>query len=93
MSMIPKAIEKLFAEFSKEFSLSVLERFLQFLIASILLGGRKTIRLLQSSGIPLFGHFSYHHRVFSHRRWSSFALSRHLSEEVVQRLSQPAFSS
>jgi hypothetical protein len=87
MSRIPKAIEKLFTEFSKEFSPSVWERFLQLLIASVLLRGRKTIwRLLQSSGIPLLGHFSSYHRVFSHRRWSGFALSRHFSRALVERL-------
>jgi len=86
MYRIPKEVRKLFAEVSKEFSPSVWGRFVQLIIASIVLRGRKTIwRLLHCSGIEMNGHFSTYHRIFSHRRWSAIGVSRRLSMFIVQR--------
>jgi hypothetical protein len=87
MSRMPENVQQLLTDFSKEFSSSVWERFLHLLIASIVLRGRKTAwRLLYCSGIRAVGNFSSYHRIFSHRRWSSLALSHRLSKAVVQRL-------
>ena len=73
MYRIPKEVRKLFEEVSKEFSASVWKRFVQLIMAAIILRGRKSIwRLLYCSGIEMTGHFSTYHRIFSHRRWSAY---------------------
>ncbi|NJO55882.1 MAG: hypothetical protein HC834_05455 [Rhodospirillales bacterium] len=82
MWKIPQAVRVLLEGFANEFTPSVWQRFSELLIAAVMLRGRRTIwRLLRwTSGS---GHFSSYHRVFSHRCWSSVALSRRLAVAVV----------
>ena len=84
MARIPQPVRSLLDGFSSEFRPSVWRRFLELLIAAVLLRGRRTVwRLLTwTSGD---GHFSSYHRVFSHRRWSSVALARRLAAAIVAR--------
>lgn len=92
MHRIPNEVRKLFADLSKEFSASVWERFLQLIIAAIVLRGRKSVwRLVHCSGIEILGHFSSYHRIFSHRRWSSSVLARRLSVALVQQLAPTGY--
>lgn len=85
MYRISKNVRNQLAELSKEFSASVWERFVQLIVASIVLRGRKSIwRLLHCSCIQLNGLFSTYHSIFSHRRWSTFGVSRRLSTFIVE---------
>lgn len=87
MYKIPKDVRVLLEGVSVEFTATVWARFRGLLIAAILVKGRRTIwRLIQFLGERSNGHFSSYHRVFSHRRWSSWALARKLAIAVVDRL-------
>ncbi len=69
---------------SKEFFASVWERLVQLIIASIVVGGRRSIwRLRFCSNIQMIGHISTYHRVFCHRRWSTFEVALRLAEFIV----------
>ena len=86
MRKIPKDVRALLEGFSTEFTATVWDRFRDLLIAAILVRGRRTIwRLIQFLDERSSGHFSSYHRVFSHRRWSSWALARKLAMAVVER--------
>ncbi len=89
MPKIPYAVRVLLDGFSKEFSPSVWQMFLSLLTAAVMIRGRRTIwRLLRFSPRASTGHFSSYHRVFSHRRWSSYALAKRLALAVVARFAQ-----
>ncbi len=80
MRKIPKDVRALLEGFSTEFTATVWNRFRDLLIAAILVRGRRTIwRLIQFLDERSSGHFSSYHRVFSQRRWSSWALARKLA--------------
>ena len=80
MTRIPHAVQGLLDGFSKEFSPSVWQKFMSLLTAAVMVRGRRTIwRLLRFSGEWSTGHFSSYHRVFSHRRWSSYGLAKRLA--------------
>ena len=83
MARIPHAVRCLLDDFSDEFSPSVWRRFLEMLMAAVMVRGRRTIwRLLNWTHGS--GHFSSYHRVFSHRRWSSVSLARRLAMATVK---------
>jgi hypothetical protein len=61
--------------FQPAFSTPTSHRFLVLVLAAILTTGRRTVtNLLRTVRYQVLGHVSSYHRVFSQRRWSTWAL-------------------
>ena len=63
--------------FRPAFSTPTYHRFLVLALDAVLTTGRRTItNLLRTAREKAPGHMASYHRVFSHRRWSAWALAR-----------------
>ena len=76
---IPTCIMPLLMVFRPAFSTPTYHRFLLLILAAVLTTGRRTVtNLLRTVRVQAQGHVSSYHRVFSQRRWSTWALARAL---------------
>ncbi len=87
MAIIPPSLEELVGHFSAVFSRPTGRRFAVFILAVIVTLGRRTVcNVVRTAPALLSGHVCSYHRLFSRRRWSSWALARRLAELVIGRL-------
>ena len=73
--------------FRPAFSTPTYHRFLVMVLAAVLTTGRRTVtNLLRTVQCQAQGHVSSYHRVFSQRRWSTWALARALITFLLDRV-------
>ena len=83
---LPKQVHAVLDPLESAFSRPTHRRFLVLGVVAILtLGGRTIANLLRCLGALAPGHSSSYHRVFSHRRWSSWKLARQFAHTVLAR--------
>src|SRR5512147_453509 len=83
---LPKPVRTVFDPLEPAFSRPTHRRFILLAVAAILtLGGRSIANLLRCLGALAPGHPTSYHRVFSRRRWSSWALARRFTATVLAR--------
>jgi hypothetical protein len=83
---LPKPVRTVFDPLAPAFSRPTHHRFVVLALAAILtLGGRTLANLLRGLGALAPGDPSSYHRVFSHRRWSSWGVARRLAQGVLAR--------
>ena len=76
--------------FRPAFSTPTYHRFLVLALAAVLTTGRRTItNLLRTAREKAPGHMASYHRVFSHRRWSAWALARLLLTFLLDHVISP----
>jgi hypothetical protein len=81
---LPKQVHTILDPLESAFSRPTHRRFLVLGVVAILtLGGRTIANLLRCLGALTPGHSSSYHRVFSHRRWSSWKLARQFAHTVL----------
>jgi hypothetical protein len=84
---LPSKAQTLFETLRPAFPLLTYYRIVLLLCAAILTVGNHTIlNLLRTLGPLAPGHPSTYHRVFSHRRWSSWRLARRLLGWILEHL-------
>ena len=82
----PKPVHAVFDPLAPAFTRPTYRRFVLLALAAILtVGGRTIANLLRCLGALAPGHSSSYHRVFSHRRWSSWTLARRYIAAVLAR--------
>jgi DDE superfamily endonuclease len=82
---VPSRTRPLLEALAGAFTRPTFLRFAVLLLAAILTAGNRTIlNLLRTLGALAPGHPSSYHRVFSHRRWSSWRLAHVLAGWVVR---------
>jgi hypothetical protein len=83
---LPKPVRTVFDPLEPAFTRPTHRRFILLAVAAILtLGGRSIANLLRCLGALAPGHPTSYHRVFSRRRWSSWALARRFTATVLAR--------
>jgi SRSO17 transposase len=76
---VPACAMPVLRMFRPAFSTPTYHRFLVLVLAAVLTTGRRTVtNLLRTVRYQAHGHGSSYHRVFSQRRWSTWALARAL---------------
>jgi len=76
---VPACVIPVLTMFRPVFSSPTYHRFLILVLAAILMTGRRTVtNLLRTVRHQAQGHASSYHRVFSRRRWSTWAMARTL---------------
>jgi DDE superfamily endonuclease len=76
--------------FRPAFSTPTYHRFLVLVLAAILTTGRRTVtNVLRTARYQAQGHVSSYHRVFSQRRWSTWALARTLLTFLLDHVVPP----
>jgi len=76
--------------FQPTFSTPAYHRFLVLVLAAVLTTGRRTIsHLVRTVRYKAPGHVSSYHRVFSQRRWSTWALARTLMMLLLDHVLPP----
>ncbi len=82
---LPSRARPLLEALADAFTQPTFLRFVVLLLAAILtIGNHTVLNLLRTLGALAPGHPSSYHRVFSHRRWSSWRLARVLAGWVVR---------
>lgn len=83
---LPKQARSLFDPLAPAFTRPTYHRFVLLALAAILtLGGRSVANLLRSLAALAPGHPTSYHRVFSRRRWSTWALARRFVATALAR--------
>lgn len=78
------------AMFRPAFSTPTYHRFLVLALAAVLTTGRRRVtNVLRTAREKAPGHMSSYHRVFSHRRWSTWALARLLLTFLLEHVISP----
>jgi DDE superfamily endonuclease len=76
--------------FRPGFSTPTYHRFLVLVLTAILTTGRRTVpNLLRTVRYQVQGHVSSYRRVFSQRRWSTWALARALITVLLEHVVPP----
>lgn len=84
---LPKLARILFDIFRPAFAPATFHRFVFLVVAALLtVGNRTTLNLLRTLATLVPGHPTTYHRVWSHRRWSSWYLARALLAWTLQHL-------
>jgi DDE superfamily endonuclease len=87
---VPACAMPLLSTFRPAFSTPTDHRFCVLMLAAVLTTGRHTItNLLRTVRYQAHGHVSSYHRVFSQRRWSTWALARLLLTLLLDHLVPP----
>jgi hypothetical protein len=87
---VPAGAMPVLTMFRPAFSTPTYHRFLILGLAAVLTTGRRTItNLLRTVQYQAQGHVSSYHRVFSQRRWSTWALARTLSTYLLDQVVPP----
>ena len=83
---LPDQVRTAFDPLAPAFTRPTYHRFVLLALAAILaLGGRTVANLLRTLGALAPGHPTSYHRVFSHSRWSPWALARRFTRAVLTR--------
>jgi hypothetical protein len=86
MAIIPDRARALIRPFADAFTRPTFRRFLTLMAGAVLTTGRRTVsNLLRTVRGLAHGHASSYHRVFSRRRWSTWALARALAGRILRR--------
>src|SRR2546425_10142177 len=86
MAILPELARPLVQIFAPAFTRPTFKRFLTLMAGAILSTGRRTItNLLRAVRGLAPGHATSYHRVFSHRRWSTWTLARALAGTILRR--------
>ncbi|MBV8087960.1 MAG: transposase [Chloroflexi bacterium] len=84
---VPEPARSLFDSLAGAFTRPTFLRFVVLALATLLTIGNRTVcNLLRTLGVLAPGHPSSYHRVFSHRRWSSWRLAQRLAGWVFDHL-------
>jgi hypothetical protein len=87
---VPACVIPVLTMFRPVFSSPTYHRFLILVLAAILTTGRRTVtNLLRTVRYQAQGHTSSYHRVFSRRRWSTWALARALITFLLDHVVPP----
>jgi DDE superfamily endonuclease len=87
---VPACTIPVLSTFRPVFSTPTYHRFLVLVLAAVLTTGRRTItNLLRTVRYQTDGHVSSSHRVFSQRRWSTWALGRTLISFLLDHVVPP----
>jgi hypothetical protein len=87
---IPACAMSVLTVFRPVFSTPTYHRFLILVLAAVLTTGRRTVsNLLRTVRYQTSGHVSSYHRVFSQRRWSTWALAHTLITYLLDRVVPP----
>jgi hypothetical protein len=87
---VPACVIPVQTMFRPVFSSPTYHRFLILMLAAILTTGRRTVtNLLRTVRYQAQGHASSYHRVFSRRRWSTWALARALITFLLDHVVPP----
>ena len=87
---VPDFAVPVLSMFQPAFSTPTYHRFLVLVLGAILTTGRQTItNILRTVRHHAKGHVSSYHRVFSQRRWSSWALARLLITFLLDHVVPP----
>ena len=87
---IPTCAVPVLTMFRPAFSTPTYHRFLVLVLAAVLTTGRRTVtNLLRTVRYQAQGHVSSYHRVFSQRRWSTWALARALITFLLDHVVPP----
>jgi DDE superfamily endonuclease len=87
---VPEFAAPVLSMFQPPFSTPTYDRFLVLMLGAILTTGRQTITNILRTVHPYAkGHISSYHRVFSHRRWSAWALARLLITFLLDHVVPP----
>lgn len=83
----PEPAKSLLENFRPAFTEPSFNRAVFYVLAAIVTIGSKTVcNVLRTVGVLSFGHASSFHRLFSHRRWRAWTLSRILTTLIVDTL-------
>jgi hypothetical protein len=86
----PACVRPVLTMFRPVFSSPTYHRFLILVLAAILTTGRRTVtNLLRTVRYQAQGHASSYHRVFSQRRWSTWAMARALITFLLDHVVPP----
>jgi DDE superfamily endonuclease/Archaeal putative transposase ISC1217 len=86
MAILPELARPLVQIFAPAFTRPTFKRFLTLMAGAILSTSRRTItNLLRAVRGLAPGHATSYHRVFSHRRWSTWTLARALAGTILRR--------
>jgi hypothetical protein len=87
---VPACTIPVLSVFQPAFSTPTYHRFLVLVLAAVLTTGRRTIsNLVRTVRYKAPGHVSSYHRVFSQRRWSTWALARTLMMFLLDHVLPP----
>jgi DDE superfamily endonuclease len=87
---IPTWVIQILTMFRPAFSTPTYHRFGVLLLAAVLTTGRRTVtNVLRTVREKAPGHMSSYHRVFSQRRWSTWALARPLITFLLDHVVPP----